>query len=131
MRCFRFQNRLGKAHLILFSILLLLFTVLTFLATWQGVDDGPGHLSSVLAATAGTSTGPFTGAIARGMQGCCLAFSLRLACIVGPILMVGIGFQFLNLPERIGFRILRLVVWTVGWFAWLAGGIVSFGHALS
>ena len=66
------KNSLTKAHMFVFAFMLAVFMVLTCLITNVGVDDGPGHYAFVVLSTLGTITGPLTGAISRGFQGCCL-----------------------------------------------------------
>jgi hypothetical protein len=79
----------------------------------------------------GTITGPFTGAMSRGFQSCCLRFSLTLMAYCAPFLLIGLAVQFIRLPERKWPRVLRMSVWIGGWLVWFLGGILSFGHALS
>ncbi len=125
------RNHLTRAHAIVFIVLLVAFTVLTFLITNAGLDDGPEHGPRVFLTTLGTITGPLTGAISRGFQGCCLRFSLLVMAYCAPVLLVGVVLQFIRTPDWRWLRIARLVLWTLGWFVWFAGGILSFGHALS
>jgi hypothetical protein len=110
--------------------LLVPFTILTYLAVGSG---SPGDVRSrpVFLATMATITGPFVGAIARGGQSCCLSASVQIAIVCGPVLAVGVLSQFIPMPFRRGREAARLVLWTVGWLAWLLGGFVSFFHALS
>jgi hypothetical protein len=109
--------------------LLLPFSTLTYLAVRTG---SPGDIRDrpVILTTLGTITGPFTGAIARNGQSCCLDVSLKLAAICGPILALGVVAQFVPLPSRRGEEVLRLGFWTLGWSAWLLGAVASFPHAL-
>ena len=85
----------------------------------------------VLLTTAGTISGPMTGALARDWQGCCLEFSIFLLPCCGSALVGAAAFQFIPLPLKRGATAIRLSVWTVGLLVWFMGGIVSFGHALS
>ena len=105
-------------------------TALTYLAVHSG---SPGDVRDrpVVLTTLATITGPFTGAIARNGQGCCLESSAFLASICGPVLAVGLLAQVVPLPFNRGQQAMRLVLWSIGWVAWLSGGLVSFGHALS
>lgn len=120
------MNRLTRAHVFVLVVMLVLFMVLTFLMTNAGVDDGPEHNTRVFLTTIGTITGPLTGAISRGFQGCCLRFSLTVMAYCTPFLLIGLAAQFTRLPS-----VTRICVWTVGWLVWFMGGILSFGHALS
>ena len=124
-------TKLNKAHRIFLFILIAIFTVLTFMITNAGVDDGPGHNSAVLYSTMGTIAGPLTGAISRDFQGCCLKFSLLLMAFCAPILLVAIAIQFIRMPDYKWIPAMRLVSWVVGWTCWFLAGILSFGHALS
>jgi hypothetical protein len=125
------KNNLSAVHLALFAILLIAFTILTYCITDAGVDDGFDHDARVWQSTLGTVAGPFTGALSRGLQACCLQFSLTLTIVCGPALLVGILMQFVNFSAQNDYRPLRLVFWVAGWLIWFAGGIVSFAHALS
>jgi len=124
------KNNLTKAHLIVFVAMLVVFTVLTFLITNAGVDDGAEHNTRVFQSTVGTITGPLTGAISRGFQGCCLRFSLTVMAYCAPILLIGAVTQFIGLSDRKWLRVTRMVLWILGWLVWFMGGILSFGHAL-
>ena len=117
--------------MIVFTVMLVVFMVLTFLITNAGVDDGPEHNTRVFLATSGTITGPLTGAISSDFQGCCLRFSLTVTAYCAPFLFIGLAAQFIRLPDRRWLRMMRMSVWTVGWLVWFMGGILSFGHALS
>ena len=110
--------------------LLLPFTGLTYLAVSSG---SPGDVRDrpVVLTTLATIAGPFTGAIARNGQGCCLRVSLKLAVLRGPVLALGILAQLVPMPFRRGREAARLALWTLGWLAWLLGGPVSFLHALT
>ena len=92
------NTKLTKAHWISFLILIAIFTVLTFIITNPGVDDGPAHNSAVFYSTIGTITGPLTGAISRNFQGCCLRFSLLLMAFCAPVLIFAIAIQFIRMP---------------------------------
>lgn len=125
------RNNLTRAHGIVFAVLWIMFSILTFLITNAGVDEGAEHHTRVFLATAGTITGPLTGAISRGFQGCCLRFSLTVMAYCGPLLLIGVVTQFSNLPDHKWLRVMQMVLWTLGWLVWFMGGILSFGHALS
>jgi len=125
------KHNLTKSHGIVFFALFVAFTILTFLATNAGVDKGSGHKTLVLQATLGTITGPLTGAISRGFQDCCLDFSLTIMAYCAPFLIIGVGIQFIVLPGQRWLRVMRMILWALGWIVWFMGGILSFGHALS
>ncbi len=109
--------------------LLVPFTVLTGLAVRSG---SPGDVADrpVLLTTLATITGPFVGPIARHGQGCCLRVALGLAAVAGPVLALGLIAQVVPLPAGRRWSALRLGLWTLGWFGWLASGPVSLMHAL-
>jgi len=125
------KHNLTRTHGIVLLALFVAFTVLTFLVTNAGVDKGSDHNALVLQATLGTITGPLTGAISRGFQDCCLAFSLTVMAYCAPFLLIGVGIQFVGSPEQRWLRVTRMVLWVLGWIVWFMGGILSFGHALS
>lgn len=125
------NNKLTRAHAVVFAFMLLVFSVLTFLITNAGVDQGAEHNIRVFQTTAGTITGPMTGAISRGFQSCCLRFSLVVMAFCAPFLLIGAMIQFIALPDRMWIRVMRMFLWSLGWLVWFMGGIVSFGHALS
>lgn len=117
--------RLTRRHLWIFLGLLVPFSVLTASAVAAGADDGH-ELGRVVGTTAGTVLGPFTGALARDGQSCCLEFSLSLLPWAGGALLVGCLLQVARRP-----RAWRLGAWGLGWAAWFASGLVSFLHAFS
>jgi hypothetical protein len=123
------KHRPSRSRWYILLGLLVPFTALTCLAVSSG---SPGDVRGrpVILTTLATITGPFTGAIARHGQSCCLQFSLRLAAICGPVLALGMIAQVVPLPFWRGRQAVRLVLWTLGWFVWLFGGHVSFMHAL-
>ena len=125
------KNNLTKFHLITFVVMLGVFTLLTFLITNAGIDKGEEHNARMLLTTLGTITGPLTGAISRGWQGCCLRFSLMVMACSAPVLLIGVLLQFIRLPDTKWITVLRMSLWIIGWLVWFLGGILSFGHALS
>lgn len=125
------KNRLTKTHASIFAVMLVIFTILTFLITNEGVDHDSEHNTRVFFTTLGTITGPLTGAISRGFQSCCLRFSLTVMAYCALPLLLGVGLQFLHPGERKWLRVVRMSAWIVGWLAWFLGGIFSFLHALS
>src|SRR4051794_10925245 len=106
--------RSSRARWCILLGLLLPFTALTYLAVSSGSPSDVTERPVVLK-TLATITGPFVGAIARHRQSCCLGFSLRLAAICGPVLALGLLAQVVPLPFRRGERVVRLVLWTLGW----------------
>lgn len=67
------------------------FALLAFLALLPGSLSGRGDsLGHSLLAAIGSFSGPFAGAIARGFQPCCLAFSLRLLPFGAAFLVGGL-----------------------------------------
>ena len=111
--------------------MLSVFTLLTFLITSAGVDEGPEHNIRVLQTTIGTFAGPLTGAISRGFQSCCLRFSLTVMAYCAPVLLIGVLMQFIRLSDRKWIRVMRMTLWILSWLVWFMGGILSFLHALS
>ncbi len=126
-----FENTLTRKKIYCFLALLLVFTFLTFLITFEGVDSGPKHAGRVVRATLGTIAGPLTGAIARDFQRCCTAFSLWVMVYCGPFLVLGLAAQFVKLRRTRVVETIRWTLWILGWLVWFMGGIFSFAHALS
>lgn len=115
-------------YLVVLLSMLLVFTALTFLAVSNGspgdVADRPRLLTTLAAIS-----GPFTGAVARHGQSCCMAFSWRVAMWLAPALAVGLAAPFAVAGRGAAARSARLSLWTIGWLAWLMGGPISFLHA--
>jgi hypothetical protein len=124
------RTRPGRARRWILLTLLVPFTILTHLAVRSG-SPGDVRERPVLLTTLATITGPFTGAIARHGQSCCLDSSLRLARFCGPALALGILAQLVPVPFARGRGAMRLAAWTAGWLAWLLAGPASLLHALS
>lgn len=99
-------------------------------AILNGESESDRRNNWVTAATVGSISGPFTGAIARHLQTCCWEFSLRLFPYCAAMLSVGLLFQLIPLPKFRGEQAVRLTLWCVGLFGWFAGIPVSFLHAL-
>ncbi len=101
------QLHSSRARWSIFAGLLVPFTALTYLVVSSGspsdVRDRP-----VVLTTLATLTGPFTAAIARNGQGCCLSASLHLAAICGPVLALGLVTQAVPLPFMRGREAARL-----------------------
>ena len=117
--------RLTRRHGWVFLALLVPFCLLTAAAVATGADDGH-RLGRVVGTTAGTLLGPFTGALARDGQSCCLEFSLSLVPWAGGALLVGLLLQVARRPAA-----WRLGAWGLGWAVWFGSGLVSFLHAFS
>ena len=124
------REKLTLSHKLTFTVVFSIFTALTYLLTDAGIDPGKEHNTRVVQTTLGTITGPMTGAIARGFQSCCLKFSLFLMMFCAPMLIIGIGLQYVRLPDKIWVKVIRMFCWVLGWLIWFGGGIVSYGHAL-
>jgi hypothetical protein len=124
-------GRFSRWHIWTAGVLWLGFTVLTLLIVLKALDKATQRPMIVAATTAGTVLGPMTGAISRDFQGCCLEFSLSLLPYCLGALAVALAVQLIVPPRGWPSRTLRLLAWAAGWFVWFAGGIVSFGHALS
>ncbi len=100
-----------------------------FVLSQQSASDWRGNWN--VAATIGSFSGPFTGAIARHFQACFLEFSSTLLPYSLLFLMVAVVFQFVPLPFRPWQGAFRLVMWCLGLLGWFGSGILSFAHALS
>ncbi len=124
------RGRLGRTHLFIFLAGYLLFAGLTaFVLSRQSPSDRRENQN--VAATVGAVSGPFTGAIARNLQSCCLRFSVTLLPYCAGVAIAGLAFQFVPLPRWLFPRALRLVIWAVATLVWFGGGVLSLGHALS
>lgn len=124
-----FARSFDRGHLTIFLVLYALFAGLTLLVLWQqSPSDWKGNWNT--AATLGAVTGPFTGAIARHFQGCCLKASLSLFPYCLIFLLGGAALQLI--PRHTGaWRPIRLSLWTLGLLGWFGGSLVSFLHAFS
>ena len=103
------KNNLTKPYLVIFIVMLSVFTFLTFLITNAGLDDGPKHYLFVFLTSLFSITGPLTGAISRGAvftgsQNCCLKNSLMLMMYCAPFLFAGIVVQFFRIPQKINLN---------------------------
>ena len=121
----------GMGHAIVFGVVWMSFTALTFSAVSGGLTNASQERGLVMMTTLGTISGPMTGAISRRFQSCCLQVSLALLPYAAIGLLTGAAFQSLPIPSRSGWQVLRLSVWGLGWIVWFGSGIVSFAHALS
>ena len=129
------SRRFTRAHAWVALSLLALFTALTASATGELLTADAGdpsyeHTLRVALTAASTPLGPFTGAIARKLQSCCLANSMSLFPYATALLATGVLLQLLPPASARPSRLLRLTVWGLGWFAWFASGLLSLGHAL-
>jgi hypothetical protein len=98
------RTRPGRARWWILQALLVPFSILTHLAV-RSRSPGDVREQPVLLTTLATIAGPFTGAIARNGQSCCLDFSLGLALFCGPALALGILAQLVPAPfARAGGR---------------------------
>jgi len=100
------KNNFTKIHLTIFISIIGIFTILTFLASNAGIDNGGNHNIRVFQTTIGVITGPMTGAIARGFQGCCTRASLLIMKFCAPFLIFCVIVQFIKLPEKNGLILL-------------------------
>lgn len=126
----RLFHRFGRVHLYLFLGFYLTFAGLTFLILNSG-SESDRRERAILTATVGAVSGPFTGAIARNFQPCCLKFSIAIVPYCALLLGVGIVFQIVPLPFQRLAGATRLTLWCIGLLGWFGGVLVSFLHALS
>jgi len=116
-----------------------LYVFLGFYAAFAGLtlfvlsrqSESDWHDNWNTAATIGSFSGPFTGAIARHFQSCCWKFSVGLFPYCAAFLLGGVVFQFVPIAWPSVERKIRLVAWIAGLLGWFGGGVISFGHALS
>jgi hypothetical protein len=124
-----FRN-FSRVHLYIFLGFYLVFAALTFFAVNAGPESSRRE-RQIVAATLGAVSGPFTGAIARHFQSCCLRFSLMLVPYCALFIVAGVLVQIVPLPLQHSERTVRLTIWCIGLLGWFGGGLVSFLHALS
>lgn len=125
-----FENNFTRWHVRVAFALWLAFAALTLVILLRGLDHAAQRPLTVAATVAGSALGPMSGAISRGLQPCCLAFSLSLMPFCLAALAVATAAQFVRLPEVSWVRMARLAIWAAGLMLWFGGGIVSFAHAL-
>src|SRR5690349_2831639 len=114
------KHHFTRTHLYIFAGLYLAFAALTlFTLTRQTPSDWRENWNT--ASTLGTISGPFSGAIARQLQSCCLQFSLPLLPCCAGFLVGGIAFQFIPHPWPSIERPLRFTIWSLGLLGWLGG----------
>ncbi|MFM8496292.1 MAG: hypothetical protein ACKOEM_12320 [Planctomycetia bacterium] len=125
-----FENNFTRWHVRVAFALWLAFAALTLVILLRGLDHAAQRPLTVAATVAGSVLGPMSGALSRGLQPCCLAFSLSLMPFCLAALAVATAAQVVRLPEVSWVRITRLAIWAAGLILWFGGGIVSFAHAL-
>jgi len=123
--------RFSRWHLWSALTIWFVFAALTLWIVSLGLDDARQHPNVVAATTVGTLLGPMTGAISRGFQSCCLAFSLSLLPWALAGLALGVAVQVFTPHAPRWLAPLRVIFWIAGLVVWFGSGIVSFGHALS
>lgn len=111
-----------------FLQLLSAFALLNLVIATVNQDFGRGLVTALA-----TLLGPMTGAISRGLQRCCLQFSLQLLPYFLPFPAAAFLAALLANPgaETASMQRFRFSLWIAAWFAWFCGGLFSFGHALS
>lgn len=120
----------SRSHLYVFLVFYLAFAALTFFVLNSGsVSDR--RENAIAPATIGVVSGPFTGAIARHFQSCCVQFSLSILPWCAFVLGTGVLFQIVPLPFQRFAQATRLTLWCLGLLGWFGGALVSFLHALS
>jgi len=119
-----------RTHLVLLLGFYVVFAAFTFFVLNAGTPSDRRD-TPIICATIGAFSGPFTGAIARHYQSCCMQFSWGLFPFCASILGVGVVVQAVPLPFPQFERQMRIAMWCVGLFGWFAGIPVSFLHALS
>ena len=126
----RLFHNFSRVHLYIFLGFYLAFAALTFLALNAG-SESDRRENRIAAATIGAVSGPFTGAIARHFQSCCLQFSFSIFPYCALFLAAAVLFQIVPLPFQRFAQATRLTLWCVGLLGWFGGVLVSFAHALS
>ena len=126
----RFFRHFDRIHLYIFLGFYAASGALTLFALLANSESDRRWIW-ITTATAGSISGPFTGAIVRHFQSCCWQNSVMLFPYCAAILGVGTIAQVIPLPFRRFVRGVRLTCWCVGLLGWFGGVLVSFGHALS
>jgi hypothetical protein len=85
----------------------------------------------IAAATLGSISGPFTGALARPSQADCWKFGWKLLPYCAGFVLVASFFQMLRLPRNPGAELFRFGTWVIGWLGWFGGGFLSLAYAFS
>jgi hypothetical protein len=120
----------SRVHLYVFLGFYIAFAAATFFVLNAG-SASDRRDNAIAAATIGVVSGPFTGAIARHFQSCCLQFSLSISLCCALALGAGVLFQIVPLPFQRFTHAARLTLWCLGLLGWFGGALVSFLHALS
>lgn len=108
----------------------MLWVGFAFLAIAAVASLGDSETSKrAMGAAWGILLGPMAGAAARNWQSCRREFGWGILVFTGPLLAVAIAVQFLPRHIAILPPWMRMGLWFIGWFAWFAGGIVSYAHA--
>jgi len=126
----RLFRNFGKVHLYIFLGFYVSFAALTFFVLNAG-SESDRRENQIVAATVGTVSGPFAGAIARHLQSCCWRFSLAVFPYCALFLGASLLSQIVPLPFQRFERTVRLTMWCIGLLGWFGGALVSFAHALS
>ena len=58
------------------------------------------------------------------------AFLEGSSTVMGPIMLIGVGAQFLHPRKHSMITQNRTSLWALGWFLWFTGAIASYLHAL-
>ncbi len=87
----------GAVHLFIFLGFYLAFAALTYLALNAGTESDRRE-NAVVAATVGSFTGPFTGAIARRFQSCCWQAAMSVFPYSATMLGLGALAQIVPFP---------------------------------
>lgn len=126
----RLFQRFELVHLYVFLGFYLTFAALTYFALNSG-SESDRRQNAIVTATVGAVSGPFTGAIARNFQPCCLQSSLAIFPYCAFLLGLGVLCQIVPLPFQRFAGATRLTLWCIGLLGWFGGVLVSFLHALS
>lgn len=125
----RMQNW-KRSHLWIFIGFYIAFAGLTLLVLQAG-SASDRRENWIAAAVVGSVTGPFTGAIARHLQPCCVQFAWAVFPYSFAALSAGALCQVIPLPLKRFAQATRLSLWCVGLLGWFGGAVISFGHSLS
>lgn len=126
----RFENNFTRLHGYIAGGLTAAFMALVLffcLMNWRAIHQ---DLFLVVRATLATITGPFDGVIARPGDSAAWMATKAFLPVCGSLLIVSVLSQILPLPFRRGAFALRIAIWSIGWFVWLAGGIPSLVNAI-